>query len=205
MTQGGRLVSLARHLDVIAHEITHGVTETSSNLVYRDQSGALNESFSDIMGTIITNWWKAPVREDVSTWEWRIGAGLGAGGAPLRDFGDPASVGDPAHMDDYLNTTSDSGGVHTNSNIHNKAIHHLLTAARDDGTPVLSVSDTALLAYLTLVQLTKRATFADALEKMVDVAKVYFSADQARCDEVVAAVTKAYGDVGIRPIGVSPL
>ena len=197
VSRGGRLISLARYLDVIAHEITHGVTETSSNLVYRDQSGALNESFSDVMGTIIVNWWKAPVRDDVATWDWRIGEGLGAGGGPLRDFADPASVGDPAHMDDYVHTRSDSGGVHTNSNIHNKAIHNLLTAAREDGSRVLSVSEAALLTYLTLVQLTKQATFTDALEKMCDIAKVFFSADQDRCDEVVAAVTRAYGDVGI--------
>ncbi len=197
VSNGSRLVSLARYLDVIAHEITHGVTETSSNLVYKDQSGALNESFSDIMGTIIANWWTAPDRDDVATWDWRIGAGLGQGGAPLRDFADPASVGDPAHMDDYLHTKRDSGGVHTNSNIHNLAFHNLLTAAREDGTRVLPVGDAALLAYLTLVQLTKLADFDDALEKMVDVAKVYFSADQARCDEVVAAIRKAYADVGI--------
>lgn len=197
VSNGSRLVSLARYLDVIAHEITHGVTETSSNLVYRDQSGALNESFSDIMGTIIANWWTAPDRDDVATWDWRIGAGLGPGGAPLRDFANPASVGDPAHMDDYLHTKQDSGGVHTNSNIHNKAFHNLLTASREDGTRVLPVGDAALLAYLTLVQLTKLADFDDALGKMVDVAKVYFSADQARCDEVVAAVQKAYADVGI--------
>jgi len=87
--------------------------------------------------------------------------------------------------------------VHTNSNIHNKAIHNLLTAAREDGSRVLSVSEAALLTYLTLVQLTKQATFTDALEKMCDIAKVFFSADQDRCDEVVAAVTRAYGDVGI--------
>lgn len=200
----GRLVSLAKYLDVIAHEITHGVTETSSNLVYRNQSGALNESFSDIMGVIIANWWTAPDREDVSTWDWNIGAGLGPRGTPLRSFSDPGSLGDPAHMNEYLHTTQDSGGVHTNSNIHNKAIHNLLTAVREDGVPVLSVGDTALLAYLTLIQLTRLAMFGDALEKMVDVARVYFSTDLDRCDEIVATVRRAYADVGIGS-EVSPL
>lgn len=195
--RAGRLTSIARHLDVMAHEITHGVIETSSNLVYRDQSGALNESFADIVGTIVANWWKAPDRDDTSTWDWRIGAGLLPGGRPLRDFSDPASLGDPAHMDDYLHTSSDSGGVHTNSNIHNKAVHHLLTATRADGTAVLRVRDAALLAYLTLVQLTRQATFVDAREKMVDVATVYFSADPQRVAEVVAAIEAAYDAVGI--------
>ncbi|HSN44704.1 MAG TPA: M4 family metallopeptidase, partial [Propionibacteriaceae bacterium] len=195
--RAGRLTSMARHLDIMAHEITHGVIDTSSKLVYRDQSGALNESFADVLGTIVANWWKAPDREDTSTWDWRIGAGLLEGGLPLRDFSDPASLGHPAHMDDYLDTGADSGGVHTNSNIHNVAIYNLLTATRADGTAILRVRDVALLAYLTLVQLTRQATFADARVKMVDVANVYFSAEPERMSEVVAAIEDAYDDVGI--------
>ena len=194
---GERLVSLARHLDVFAHEITHGVIETSSNLLYRDQSGALNESFADIMGVIVANWYQAPEPEDTSTWEWGIGKGLGSDGKPLRDLADPASLGHPAHMRDYWVTTRDSGGVHRNSNIHNVAVHHLLTAVGDDHSPVISVRDAALLVYLTFVQLTTMATFADARQKMVEVANVYFSADQSRLDAAVAAIGAAYGAVGI--------
>lgn len=197
VSRGGRLVSLAQHLVVIAHEITHGVIETSSNLVYREQSGALNESFADVMGVIIANWWRAPDRDDPSTWDWRIGTGLGRSGKPLRDFADPGSVGYPAHMDHYMVTFADLGGVHINSNIHNKAIHHLLTAVGPGGERVLSVEDVALLAYLTLLHLTRLATFAEARENMIDVARVYFSADPDRVSEVVAAVAAAYDAVGI--------
>lgn len=65
--RGGRLVSLSRYLDVIAHELTHGVIESTSNLVYATQSGALNESFADIAGVIISNWYTAPDPKDVGT------------------------------------------------------------------------------------------------------------------------------------------
>ena len=80
--RGGRLVSLSRFLDVIGHELTHGVIETTSNLVYATQSGALNESFADVAGVIISNWYTAPDAEDVGTWNWQIGAGLRSDGHP---------------------------------------------------------------------------------------------------------------------------
>ena len=193
----GRLVSMARHLDVIGHELTHGVIETTANLVYRDQSGALNESFADIFGILIANRHKASVPGDVSTWTWTIGAGLGGGGKPLRDFADPASIGDPAHMDDYLHTTADVGGVHTNSNIHNKAVHVLLTSVGEDGEPSLSVDEVATVMYLALAHLPKLATFADAREKAIEVAKVFFSGDPEQADRVETTIAAAYDSVGI--------
>jgi Zn-dependent metalloprotease len=94
----GRLVSLSKFLDVIGHELTHGVIETTSNLVYATQSGALNESFADVAGVLINNWYTAGDREDVSTWTWKIGDGLRAAGRPLRNFADPGSLGHPAHV-----------------------------------------------------------------------------------------------------------
>ena len=97
----GRLVSLSRYLDVIGHELTHGVIETTSNLVYATQSGALNESFADIAGVIINNWYTAPDRKDVDTWNWEIGPGLRSDGRPLRDFADPTRTGHPKHMDNF--------------------------------------------------------------------------------------------------------
>lgn len=195
--QQGRLVSLARFLDVIAHELTHGVIDTTSDLVYRDQSGALNESYADIFGVIIANSTKAPQPDDVTTWDWRIGPGLGANGDPLRHFADPASLGDPDHMDQFLDTTADFGGVHTNSSIHNKAIHTLLTTGGTGGAPPLSVRDVATVLYLTLVRLNRLATFADARQTAVDVAKVFWSGDQAQMTKAVSAIEAAYDSVGI--------
>jgi Zn-dependent metalloprotease len=124
----GRLVSLSRYLDVIAHELTHGVIESTSGLVYATQSGALNESFADVAGVIINNWYTAADRTDVRTWSWEIGPGLRPDGRPLRDFADPGRLGYPAHMKDFRTLRpgerpgpdNDNGWVHLNSNIHNR-------------------------------------------------------------------------------------
>jgi bacillolysin/neutral peptidase B len=193
----GQLVSLSRYLDVIAHEITHGVIETTSNLVYRDESGALNESFADIFGVIIANINRAPIPDDVSTWDWEIGAGLGGNGGPLRHFADPASIGDPAHWRDRYQGTADYGGVHTNSNIHNKAIYELLVAKDAAGAPVLTVTEASILLYLTLVSLLSSASFADARAELTAVAKTYFAGDPNRQAAVTTAIDDAYDHVGI--------
>ena len=109
----GELVSVATYLDIIGHELTHGVTEKSSALIYQGQSGALNESFSDIMGVIIFNWYTRGPDSPVSEWTWEIGAGWGGDGLPLRDMSNPGRTGDPAHMKQFLRTREDSGGVHS--------------------------------------------------------------------------------------------
>ncbi|MFF8259084.1 M4 family metallopeptidase [Streptomyces virginiae] len=192
-----RLVSLARHLDVIAHELTHGVIETSSNLVYQDQSGALNESLADTMGIIIANWYQAPDRDDVLTWTWELGVGLGGDGLPLRDMSDPARTGEPSHMSEYLRTTGDNGGVHTNSNIHNKAMHHLLTSVDAAGTPVLTVEEWALLIYLAFVRLLRLSSFADMRQALRDVTNTYLAGNTAARTGALEAVDDAYRSVGI--------
>ncbi|MEV5342552.1 M4 family metallopeptidase [Streptomyces sp. NPDC052676] len=197
VSDGTRLVSLARHLDVIAHELTHGVIENSGNLVYEDQSGALNESLADTMGVIIANWYQAPDRSDVRTWNWEIGAGLGGRGRPLRDMSDPTRTGDPAHMRDYLHTEEDNGGVHTNSNIHNKAMHHLLTSVDEAGNPVLRVEEWALLIYLALVRLMQTSDFADMRQALRDVTQTYLAGSEAARTATLAAVDDAYRRVGI--------
>ena len=201
--RGGRLVSLSRYLDVIGHELTHGVIESTSNLVYATQSGALNESFADIAGVIINNWYTAPVREDVETWNWEIGAGLRNDGRPLRDFADPSRTGSPKHMDDFRrlrpgerpSNANDQGWVHVNSNIHNKAVHNLLTMKKG-GTRLFSVQDVAVLTYLGMARLAPLATFTDALQAVVDVAQTYFGGDADKKDKI-EAIREAYSLVGI--------
>jgi bacillolysin len=201
--QNGRLVSLSRFLDVIGHELTHGVIETSSKLVYATQSGALNESFADVAGVIIKNWYEAPDRNDVDTWEWDIGPGLRPDGRPLRDFADPSRTGHPKHMDDFRSLapgelpgrSNDQGWVHFNSNIHNKAVHNLLTLARN-GSRVFSVEDVAVLTYLGMARLAPRATFPESLQAIVDVGQTYFGGDVNKADKI-NAIREAYQLVGI--------
>ena len=203
ITRDGRLVSLSRYLDVIGHELTHGVIETTSNLVYATQSGALNESFADVAGVIINNWYTAPDRHDVDTWDWEIGRGLRSDGRPLRDFADPSRTGHPAHMDDFRplgpgerpDRFNDQGWVHFNSNIHNKAVHNLLTMKKN-GARVFSVEDVAVLTYLGMARLAPLATFADALQAVVDVAQTYFGGDPTK-KEKIDAIREAYKLVGI--------
>lgn len=194
---GGSLRSFSRFLDVIAHELTHGVTQHTSNLVYRNQSGALNESFSDIFGIIIANWDPTDPDRDVSTWTWELGAGLGENGKPLRDLSDPRRTGDPDHMNDYLKTMADEGGVHTNSNIHNKAAYNVLTATDANGKRVFRPMEVAEVYYLTLCSLSSLATFSDTLDELVEVASTYYAGNPTERASRIAHLKDAYGKVGI--------
>lgn len=188
--------SFARHLDIIAHELTHGVTESSSALVYRDLPGALNESFSDIFGIIVANWF--PNRpNDVENWDWQLGKTLGFGGGPLRNVKDPSSAGQPDHMSQYvpLPYNDDYGGVHKYSGIHNKAIYHLLTDKVNDEL-TFPTRDAVLVLYLTLVRLTRTSDFADCRHTMENVTRAYYG----RGPELLIrldAIQRAYGSVGL--------
>jgi Zn-dependent metalloprotease len=119
-------------LSVIGHELAHGVTQYTSNLVYRGQSGALNESISDVFGALVEQF-AAGHRADEATW--LIGDGLFADqveGRALRSLKAPGTAYDddilgkdpqPAHMSDFVNTEDDNGGVHVNSGIPNRAFY----------------------------------------------------------------------------------
>jgi neutral peptidase B len=85
--------------------------------------------------------------------------------------------------------------VHVNSNIHNKAVHNLLTMTRG-GTTVFSVEDVALLTYLGMARLTPLATFAQARQSVLDVARTYFGGDPDR-EVKLEAIREAYALVGI--------
>ena len=193
----GVLRSYSRYMDVIAHELTHGITEFTSNLVYKDESGALNESFSDIFGVIINNWDATKPDATVANWKWEIGPGLGANALPLRDLSNPKRTGDPDHMDNYLETENDNGGVHSNSNIHNKAAYNVLTAKDLNGNYVFKPRDVAVLYYLCLQRLPSLATFAKTLQTLVDVTTTYYGGDAAERDRKIAHIREAYKNVGI--------
>jgi Zn-dependent metalloprotease len=101
-------------------------------------------------------------------------------------------------MDDYLGTVYDSGGVHTNSNIHNKAAYNVLTAKDSNAERVFTPRDVAVLYYLTLVRLGALATFSDTLETLIDVAKVYYAGDATERAKKIKNIKKAYDSVGIQ-------
>jgi bacillolysin/neutral peptidase B len=192
----GEFRSYSRYLDVIAHELTHGITEYTSNLIYRNQSGALNESFSDIFGIIIKNWYLTDPNS-VANWNWELGAGLGHNGLPLRDMRDPTRTADPDHMNQYVRTFSDNGGVHTNSNIHNKAAYKVLTSKDSNDTYAFTPREAATLYYLSLAHLSRAADFSAARQALVDVAKTYYAGDRKEVAAKTAAIESAYDGVGI--------
>ena len=119
----------AQAFDVIAHELTHGVTQYTSNLIYEHQSGALNESWSDVMA-VFAGCSSATGTADCN---WLMGDTLNYGA--LRDLSNPPAYNDPDHMSLYLwwPLERDNGGVHKNSGIPNKAAY-LLTAGTAGGT-----------------------------------------------------------------------
>ncbi len=117
-------------VDVIGHELTHGVTGSEANLTYQGQSGALNESISDVFGSCVKQF---KLKQTAAQADWLIGAGLlasGIKGVALRSMKAPGTAYDdpqlgkdpqPGEMAHYVHTTQDSGGVHINSGIPNRA------------------------------------------------------------------------------------
>jgi len=191
-------VSLARYLDVIAHELTHGITSATSGLIYQGLSGALNESFSDTFGVIIGNWYPGSP-QPVSSWNWQIGPGLGKSGGPIRDFANPAATGQPDHFSQYtpLPAFQDAGGVHIYSGIHNKAVFLLLTSLDQSGHLSFPTEEAALLLYLTLTRLTPTATFSDSRRTLESVTRTYYAGNTARIHARLQAIHAAYSAVGL--------
>lgn len=129
----GLLMDDLTELSILSHEFTHGVTEHEAQLFYYSQSGALNESVSDVFGSLIKQYVNG--RQDAQQADWLIGEGVwaeGIQGQALRSMSNPGSAYDdpligkdpqPAHMDDYYYGTEDNQGVHINSGICNRAFH----------------------------------------------------------------------------------
>ena len=121
-----------KSIDVIGHELSHGVTQYEAALEYEGQAGALNESFSDVFGSLVKQY---SLKQRAEKADWLIGSGLFTSkvkGAALRSMKEPGTAYDdptigkdpqPNHMKYYVNTTSDNGGVHINSGIPNRAFY----------------------------------------------------------------------------------
>jgi Zn-dependent metalloprotease len=119
-------------LDVIGHELTHGVTQYLSGLSYQGQPGALNESLSDVFGSLVK---QRKLGQTAAQADWLIGQGLftpNVKGVALRSMKAPGTAYDdpvlgkdpqPGTMSGYVNTASDNGGVHINSGIPNHAFY----------------------------------------------------------------------------------
>ena len=126
--------ALTGSLAVIGHELSHGVVQFSGGLVYRDQAGALNESLADVFGALVA---QRRAGESAADASWLVGEGIlrdDVTGEALRSLKAPGTAYDddvlgtdpqPFHMDDYVTTNADKGGVHINSGIPNHAFYLL--------------------------------------------------------------------------------
>jgi Zn-dependent metalloprotease len=154
---------------VIGHELTHGVTQYEANLAYWDQSGALNESLSDVFGSLVKQYQR---KQTASQADWIIGEGLftsNVNGVGIRSMKAPGTAYDdpvlgkdpqPAHMKDYVRTVEDNGGVHINSGIPNHAFY--ITALEMGGH---AWEKAGLIWYKTLTdKLQERSTFQQACD-----------------------------------------
>jgi Zn-dependent metalloprotease len=185
-------------LDVIGHELTHGVTGSEVNLTYLNQSGALNESVSDVFGSLVKQY---ALKETAKGADWLIGEGLlKASGQALRSMKAPGTAYDndmlgkdpqPAHMRDYVRTAQDSGGVHINSGIPNKAFYLVASALGGHAWEAPgqiwydTIRDKSLPASASFV------TFAS--HTVLNASKRYGSQSHER-----KAVAAAWNEVGVR-------
>jgi len=157
--------------DVVAHELTHAVTEYSANLFYYYQSGALNESFSDIFGQTVD--FVRSAADDTGIVRWRLAEDLSAFPGGIRDMMDPTLLNDPGKMSDaqffcvsngWTNPSGDSGGVHINSGVPNHAFALMVDGGSYNGQTVtgIGLAKAGLIQYRALTTyLTSGSTFLD--------------------------------------------
>ena len=169
---GQTFANLTHSLDVVAHEIAHGVTQHTADLDYYSQSGALNEHFSDIFGSAIQQYHN---RQDAGQADWLIGneiMGPTLFGEALRSMKAPGAAYDnplmgndpqPSHMRDYYAGSDDKQGVHINSGIPNRAF---FLVASDIGT-----DKAVAIWYHALRMLWPDAKFNDAAEVIAEAAR----------------------------------
>ena len=178
---------LSQSLDVVGHELTHAVTDNESQLVYRNQSGALNESLSDIFGVLMDpgDWM---VGEDVYT--------PGTAGDALRYMDDPPKGNQPDHMDDFVVTGNDNGGVHTNSGIPNKAAFLMAAGGTHHTISVLGMgrANMGKVFYEAQINwLTSNSDFMAARNATLDAVAAIFPGDLSKHN----TVQNAWAAVGL--------
>jgi bacillolysin len=186
---------------VTTHEFTHGVTEFTSDLVYQGESGALNESFSDMMGNSSEYW--ATDKPD-----WQIGEEIYVGATTVpgfRNMADPAEDGDPDHYSERYTGTADSGGVHTNSGIPNHAYFLVVNGGSNAGEarghkhsgPIVTgigLAAAEQIFYTGFTSLPSTATMSQAREATIKAASARYGAGSQQAKSTADAWTA----VGVR-------
>ncbi|MGV0023364.1 M4 family metallopeptidase [Phormidesmis priestleyi] len=187
-----------KSIDVIGHELTHGVTQNEANLVYRGQSGALNESFSDVFGILIK---QRVLNQTAEQSDWIIGEGLftaKVNGVGIRSMKAPGTAYDdrvigkdpqPAELKNLYTGTADNGGVHINSGIPNRAFY--LTATAIGG---YAWEKAGKIWYVALTErLRTRASFKTAATTTIAIASELYG----QSSNEQKAVQNAWKTVGV--------
>jgi Zn-dependent metalloprotease len=200
---GSSFSPLGNALDVGAHELTHAVTTYSANLVYSNESGALNEGTSDIMASAVEAWKDGAVSADT----WKVGEDVytpGTAGDALRSMADPTASGDSDYYPTRYTGTADGGGVHTNSGIANLAFKLMVTGGTHprgkttnvvtalSATPLTSINMGGKIWYRALtVYMNSTTNFAGARTATAQAATDLYGAAAA------ASVNGAWDAVGV--------
>lgn len=189
-------IRFTKSLDVVGHELTHGVVTHTANLEYRNESGALNEHFADVFGSLVKQWKR---KQTAAKADWLIGPdimGPGTTAKSLRTFkagkayeNDPNLGTDPQpkHLRDKYTGSADSGGVHINSGIPNHAFY--LCATELGGR---AWEKAGKIWYKTLLGLTPLSQFSDMVTVSTESAGALYGANSTE-EKAVAKAWKAVG------------
>ena len=165
----------SKPLDLLAHEYTHAITDATWGGVYINESGALNEAYSDIIGELIQNDKLELVGEDLDT-------------GAIRSFSNPGIYGNPSHYDDLYTGDRDNGGVHTNSSI----INHAAYLIDQNWTTDNHADELAALFYKSMYYLSPNSTFTDCRFAVLSAAN-----SMNMNKEKINVITDAFSEVGI--------
>jgi Zn-dependent metalloprotease len=200
LTATGQFVDfLAGALDIVAHELTHGLTDYSSNLVPRNEPGALNESFSDMMGTGVEFFYQTP-GSGLGQADYLIGEDAFRPGG-IRSMSNPGAFGDPDHYSRRFTGPQDDGGVHFNAGIPNQAFYLAIEGGtnRTSGLSVQGVGGgnrdqiEKVFFRAFVFMLPSDATFSTARAATIQAARDLFGSGSA----AERAVTQAWTAVGV--------
>jgi thermolysin len=205
-TLGGQnVLPLSASIDIVAHELTHGVTSSSSNLIYQNESGALNEAFSDIMGTAVEFFFQVPGtgigQADYLLGEDSFRSPGGAGRNGTRALVNPAAYGYPDHYSIRYTGPEDNGGVHVNSTIVSHAFYLAIEGGRNRvsslnvtgvGAANREQIEKAFYRAFTLL-LPASADFSTARAATIQAARDLYGANAV----AVTAITQAWAAVGV--------
>lgn len=192
--------SFTGDIDIIGHELTHGVVQYECNLAYQDQSGALNESLADVFGTMIK---QRVLNQDAKTADWLIGENvllgdtyalrsLKAPGTAYKNHPELGTDPQPAHMNGYTNDPYDNGGVHLNSSIPNHAFY--LACFNAGGYSWEKVGRAWYAAMCDKKNVKPTATFIDFKHATIAKSEKLFKTEKTVTD----AIKNAWDSVGVK-------